>query len=200
VDLPTDLAASLRDLAESIGAGDDNLSGSVVALVEDVRTAVSSYQGLRLTLVLDGWSVTLTAFADIDGQRPATSLRVGLTDLGPGFDPQSRIVFYAGTPGAFVDLSADLDYVHRLGRPDTAYAADGNRDGHHPAVRLDIDLPPESVVSGISGLGEYATINRAVGVLIGRGHPPDRVHSLLRHGAATEGLALPDYAARLLAG
>jgi hypothetical protein len=171
----------------------------VVALVEDLRTAVSSYQGLRLTLALDSWSITLTAFADTDGQRPATSLRVALTDLGPGFDPQSRIVFYAGTPGAFVDLSADLDHVHRLGRPDTAYAADGNRGGHQPAVQLDVDLPPESVVSGFSGLDEYATINRAVGMLIDRGHHPDRVHSLLRRGAATEGLALPVYAARLLA-
>ena len=125
---------------------------------------------------------------------------MALSDLGPGFDPQSRIVFYAGTPGAFVDLAADLDYLHRARARSTAYAADGDRDGHRPAVRLDIDLPPVSVVSGFSGLIEYATINRAVGVLIDRGHHPDQAHAVLRRGAATEGLALPDYAARLLAG
>jgi hypothetical protein len=184
VDLPTDVAAFLRDLTERVGAGDDNLSGSMVALVEDLRTAVSSYQGLRLTLVLDSWSVTLTAFGDIHGQHPATSLRLALSDLGQGFDPQSRIVFYAGKAGAFVDLSADLDHLDR----------------HQPAVRLDVDLPPESVVSGFSGLSEYATINRAVGVLIDRGHVPNRAHAMLRRGAAADGLALPDYAARLLAG
>ena len=71
MDLPTVLLSHLRDLVESIGAGDDTLTGSLAALLVDLRTAVSSYQGLRLTLVLDGWPVTLTAFADIDGHgRP----------------------------------------------------------------------------------------------------------------------------------
>ena len=134
MDLPSDLAAHLRDLVESIGAG-DTLSGPLAALVEDLRTAVSSYQGLRLTLVLEGWPVTLTAFDYIDGERPAASLRLALSELGPGFDPQSWIVFYAGTPGAFVDLAADLDYTHRVrGSGSRAYAADGDRDGHRPAV------------------------------------------------------------------
>ena len=198
MDLPRDLVAHLRDLVESVGAG-DTLSGPLAALVEDLRTAVSSYQGLRLTLVLDGWPVTLTAFDYIDGQRPAASLRLALSELGPGFDPQSWIVFYAGTPGAFVDLAADLDYLHRAREPGShPSGVDGDRDGHRPAVRLDVDLPPVSVVSGFSGLIEYATINRAVGVLIDRGHRPDHAHAVLRRAAAADGLALPDYAAHLL--
>ena len=199
MDLPSDLAAHLRDLVESVGASDDTLSGSLAALVEDLRTAVSSYQGLRLTLVLEGWPVTLTAFGYIDGERPATSLRLALSDLGPDFDPDSRIVFYAATPGAFVDLAADLDYAHRVrGSGSTADAADGDRDGHRTADRLDIDLPPVSVVSGFAGLTEYATISRAVGVLIDRGHSPDHAHATLRRDAAANGMALPLYAARLL--
>ena len=135
MDLPSDLASHLRDLVDSIGA-DDTLTESLEALAGHLRSAVPSYLGLRLTLVLDGWPVTMTAFSVVDGIRPATSLRLNLSSQGPGYDPQSLIVFYGGTAGAFVDLAADIDYLHRRDRAQT----DG--DGQHPAVTLDIDLPP----------------------------------------------------------
>ena len=110
-------------------------------------------------------------------------------------------MFYAGIPGAFVDLAADLDYLYRALDPGfTPSDADGDRDGHRPAVGSMSTCHPVSVVSGFSGLIEYATINRAVGVLIDRGHRPDHAHAVLRRAAAAEGLALPDYAARLLEG
>ena len=200
MDLSTGIAAHLYVLVKSIGAGDDTLTGSLAALAVDLRTAVTSYLGLRLTLVLDGWPVTLTAFGDIDGVRPATSLRLTLSSIGPGFDPESRVVFYAASPGAFVDLAADLSYLHRVRGPAGTAYADGEveRDGRRPAVALDVELPPESVASGFSGLTEYATINRAVGVLIDRGHQPERAQATLRRGAAAHGLALPAYAAKFL--
>ena len=200
MDLPTNLPSHLRDLAESIGVGDDNaLTESLTALTVDLRTAVPSYLGLRLTLVLDGWPVILSAFDDIDGARPTTSVRLALARMGPGFDPKSRIVLYARTPGAFVDLAADVAYLQRgRGPGDAANAADGDGDGHQPVVALDADLPPESVGSGLSGLGEYVVINQAVGVLIERGHSPGNAHAALGRAAAVDGLALPDYAARLI--
>jgi hypothetical protein len=200
VDLPTDLASYLGDLVENIGTGTvSSLTDSLTALAVDLQTAVSSYLGLRLTVVLDGWPVTLTAFGGIHGARPTTSFRLVLSSMGPGFDPESRIVFYASTPGAFVDLAADLAYLQRVrGLEDTGYAAEGNRRGRRPAVALDADLPPASVVSGLAGMGEYATINRAVGMLIEQGHHPDHAHAVLRRAAAVDGLGLPDYAARLL--
>ena len=191
MDLPNDLASHLRDLVDSIGA-DDTLTESLEALAGHLRSAVSSYLGLRLTLVLDGWPVTMTAFSVVDGIRPATSLRLNLSSQGPGYDSQSQIVFYGGTAGAFVDLAADIDYLHRRDRAQT----DG--DGQHPAVMLDIDLPPVTLVSGFTGLAEYATINRAVGLLIGRGHDPDQARATLHRGAAASGLALHLYAAQLL--
>lgn len=201
MDLPSDLLSHVRDLAESVGDSDDTVNGSLAVLVEDLQAAVSSYMGLRLTLVLDGWPVTLTAFGDIDGQRPVTSLRLALPALDPAFNLQSRIVLYAGRAGAFVDLAADLDYLHRRRRSGhTAYVSDGGVDGHRPAVRLDLDLPPESVVSGITGLEEFGIISRAVGVLINQGHHPDHAHAVLHRAAAQNGLASPDYAAQLLVG
>lgn len=199
MDLSIQLLSHLRGLVESIGEGDGTLSESLAVLVQDVRSAVSSYLGLRLTVVLDGWPVTLAVFGDIDGQRPATSLRLALSDLDPVFDPQSRIVFYASRPGALVDLAADLDYLQRQRGPAVAgHAVVGRRDARRPTVRLDVDLPPVSLVSEISGLTEYVTINRAVGVLINEGHHPDYAHAALHRAAADNGLTPPDYAARLL--
>lgn len=195
MDLPADLVPHLRDLVGSIGAGDDIVADSLAALVEDLEVAVSSYQGLQLTLVIDGWPISLTAFADLDAPPPATSLHIALSSVGRGFDQESQAVLYARTPGAFIDLAADLDYLQR-GREPTPAAYAGN--GHRPAVELDADLPPASVVSGLSGLTEYATINRAVGVLIDRGHLPDHARAALSRAAATDGLGLSDYAARLL--
>jgi hypothetical protein len=191
VDLPSALASHLRDLVESVGAGDDTVVDSLDGLTGHLRTAVSSYHGLRLTLVLDEWPVTLTAFSVIDGERPVTSLRLNLSSQGSGFDPDSQVVLYAGTPGAFVDLAADIDYLYRE-RP----SVDG--DGHRPPVALDIDLPPFTLVSGFAGLTEYATINRAVGLLIGRGQDPAHARDTLHREAATNGLALHQYAARLV--
>ena len=190
MDLPLRLASHLRDLVASIGAGDSALGESVSALDVQLRTAVASYQGLRLTLVLGGWPVTLTSFGATDGASPVTSLGLAVSTLGPAFDPDSRIVFYAGRPGALVDLAAELSYLHRRSRP----AARPDR----PPVVLDGDLPPDSVVSGLSGLVEYATIHRAIGVLLDRGQSPDEADATLRGAAETTGLTIPHYAARLL--
>jgi hypothetical protein len=190
VDLPHPLASHLHDLIESIGTGDDSLPGSLDALTSHLRTAVSSYLGFRLTLVVDRWPITLTAFAAIDGERPTTSLRLYLSSQGTGFDPDSQIVFYASNPGAFVDLAADSEYLDRQ------RAVDG--DGHRPAVALDIDLPPVTLVSGFIGLREYTTINRAIGVLIERGDQPADAQATLHRDASARGLAIHVYAARLL--
>ena len=191
MDLPSDLASRLRDLVQSIGSGDETLTNSLSALSSLLETAVSCYLGFRLTLVLDGWPITLTAFSVDEGARAATSLRLNLAGQGPGFDPDSEIVFYAGTPGAFVDLAADIEYLLRQGQP-----VDG--DGHRPAVALDTDLPPVDVVSGLAGLAEYATINRAMGLLVGRGQDPDQARATLRRDATSSGLDLHHYAAQLL--
>jgi hypothetical protein len=192
VDLPSALASHLRGLVDSIGSDDSSLSVSLDALASLLlRTAVSSYLGFRLTLVVDGWPITLTAFSVVDGERPATSLRLNLSSQGPGFDPDSQIVLYASQAGAFIDLAADIEYLHRR-----SHSVDG--DGARAAAALDLDLPPITLVSGFIGLAEYTTINRAIGMLIQRGHDPADAHATLHRDASSSGLALHRYVARLL--
>jgi acetaldehyde dehydrogenase (acetylating) len=112
VDLPTALFRDLLHLSSSVGLDDDALTTPLVALVAGLQAAVPSYRGLHLTLVENGHPVSLAAFLHSeDAESITTSLRLPLAALGPGFDPDSRVVFYAATPGAFVDLAADLGYA-----------------------------------------------------------------------------------------
>jgi hypothetical protein len=54
------------------------------------------------------------------------------------------------------------------------------------------------LVSGVTGLDDLSTINRAAGILIDQGHEPDQAHAALRRHAAAAGVETHVYAARLL--
>jgi hypothetical protein len=204
VDLSAGLISQLQDLTVSIGDDDHVVDVSLAALMVDLEVAVSSYCGLQLTITQNGFPVVLTAFAkrkDI----VAASLRLPLSLLDPAFEADSRVVFYARTPGAFVDLAADLTYALRDGytmdgASSDNHGGDGLRqiDGHRSSIQLDGDLPPPNRVSGLSGLADLSTINRAIGVMIARGHHPDEAHEALRHHAAAFGLEPHAWAVRVL--
>lgn len=221
MDLPTVLLRDLMQLSSHLDLDDDALSGPLVSLVESLQAAVPSYRALHLTIVDIGHPVSLTAFVphhDVDSIT--TSLRVGFAALGPGFDSKSRVVFYAATPGAFVDLAADFGYALDTPVVTTATpAGSGGIDGvrrHSPDPRdgdrtrdlacrdgdalivLDADLPPPTAMSGLVGLDELTMINRAVGVLIDQGHHPNQAHAALLGHAAAAGVYPHIYAARLL--
>jgi hypothetical protein len=211
VDFPTVLLRDLLQLSSSIGLDDDALGAPLVTLVERLREAVPSYRGLHLTIVENGHPVSLTVFLPLQKGDPIqTSMRVGFEALGPGFDGDSRVVFYAATPGAFVDMAADFAYA--LDTPtitpdDPARSADSSdRDGwygldrcdeHRPIV-LDADLPPPTTTSGLVGLDELSTVERSVGIMIDHGHHPDHAHATLRCEAAAAGVEPHIHAARLL--
>jgi hypothetical protein len=155
--------------------------------------AVASFRGLQLTINSNGFPVVLTAFGDGHNVAVLTSLRVPLTLMDSHFATESRVVFYASTPGAFVDLAADLSYAFDQRTP--------GQDGDHPAwplIRLDADLPPDGPTFSLSGVAELSAINRAVGVLIDQGHHPDDAYEILRGHAARAGLDPYAWAARLL--
>ena len=77
----------------------------------------------------------------------------------------STIIFYAGVPGAFVDLAADLSYS--LGLPPGT-------------VVLDEDTAAPLSESGLTGAAESSTVNQAIGVLIDRGYTPATAGAHLR--------------------
>jgi hypothetical protein len=185
--------------------GDDALDTSLAAFTAAIETAVPSYVGLQMMIGQDGHPVTLTRIAPHHTAK--TSLRLPLRILGPRFDDESRVTLYAATAGAFVDLAADLSYALHLptctARSTDVGSSDADdqqrsRVGTDRRIILDADLLPSPLASGVSGLSELSTINRAIGVLIGHGQHPDHAVDTLRRGAFRDGLEPHSYAARLL--
>jgi hypothetical protein len=204
VDLPAALLAHVHDLTVSIGQDDQDLGDTVAALTTALRATATSYCGFQLTIVENQWPVTLTAFTDGHDLPVGTSLRLPL-GLVSWVDGESRVVFFAGTPGAFTDLAADLSYA--LGgipveqRSSAANNADHRRtrvDGGLKAIQLDTDLPPLSHVSGLTGLAELTVLNHAIGMLIQQGQDLEQAHQLLRREAAAAGVQPHIYAAQIL--
>ena len=213
MDIPTALFRDLLHLCSSVGLDDDAVSAPLVALVGDLRSAVPSYRGLHLTLVENGHPVSLTAFLNSeDAESITTSLRLPLAAFGSGFDPDSGVVFYAATPGAFVDLAADLGYAldTPTTTPDACGSPAGDADGYghqnaghrngHPVIAVDANLPLTVVESGLTGLEELSTINQAVEFLMDQGHHSEQAHATLRGGAASAGVEPHIFAARFMRG
>ncbi len=123
-----------------------------------------------------------------------TSLRLPLGLVSATVDGESRVVFYAGIPGAFTDLAADLS--HALGgvpvdqRSSAADLRDppGPRvDGHRRVIVLDADLSPLSHASGLIGLAELTVLNLAIGMLIQQGHDIAQARQVLRREGHSRG-------------
>ena len=205
MDLPAALLAHLHDLTGSSGQDDHELDDTIAALTAALRSAAASYCGFQLTIVNNQWPVTLTAFSDNHDVPVGTSLRLPLVLTSQAVDPESRVVFFAVTPGAFTDLAADLSYA--LGgipveqQSPAAYSADGAHarlDGPRNAIELDNDLPLVWPVSGLTGLADLTVLNRAIGMLVDHGHDLVEAHQVLHRDAAAARIAPHIYAVRML--
>jgi hypothetical protein len=210
VEVPTALLSDLTKLADGVGLDAGLLQAPLKALVAELRAAVGSYRGLQLIIVRDGQPVTLTDVSgpDEDGSI-TTSLRVPLSLLGPAYDGGSRVVFYASLAGSLIDLATDLGHVLKTATitaddPDRDRAVrdgDGRAGSAHvrsPVLLLDADVPPNPAVSGLVGLSEMSTVDRAVGIMIERGHHPDVAYDALTEQAAAEGVETHVYAVHML--
>ena len=113
-----------------------------------------SLLGWKLTFTVQGRPLSLASIHPrVDTGDVCASLHVPLSRLlSPTADGQ--VTLYAAEPGAFTMLAADLA---------TAL--------HLPADQLwfDRDLEPD-LTSGLTGLRELSAMNRAIGVLVERGH------------------------------
>jgi len=176
------LADDIRELFENLDESSFDVCSSLASLRRDLKLIIRS--SLGFTLQLGGSQpVTLTSIDHfVASSDLATSLCLPLSGTGPD-QPGSSIVFYAGVPGALVDLSADLAYALSLPLS---------------CLRLDEDLTPELLESGIVGLEEASTVSRAIGALIGRGHTPETAQAELGRQAAEASQSLYHSATRLL--
>lgn len=173
------------------GDADSQLRDDAARLTAVLVLVVSGFVGVQIVLHHSGHPVVLTVPHE-DRSPAVTSVGVRLRSVSTRFDGDSRAVVYSRTPGSLVDLAADLAYAlgGRTGRSDSW--------GSSP-VELDVDLPFTATETAITGLDELATIHRAIGFLIDRGHDPDLAADTLHGHAVAAGLTTHAFASRLLA-
>lgn len=117
MEVSTALIASIREFLSDLDLYEDYLTGPLRTLARNAKLAVRSFLGFQLLISIDGQPIRLSGFeAGLAHERIATSLRLPLSALGTA-DPNDAITFYAATPGAFVDLAADLSYALHLPDP-----------------------------------------------------------------------------------
>lgn len=168
------MAAALAILTEALDEPGTDIAHSLHRLTLDAAAAVTSYLGLSVVVSHSDPPFTVTALADgaLAGDI-RTSLHLSLP--GPS-DPQNSpavaIILYAGSPGAFVDLAADLAWLTARSLSDFIL------DQH---LALAAGSLPEGQLRAASA------INQALGVLIGRGYTPQQAHGELDTQAAHAG-------------
>jgi len=124
VDISAALTADLALLTQALDDSGIDLEAGLRAFTADVKLAVASFTGMTMTIALAGHEVSFTVHDEATIQ-PATSLLIPLAIVTPT-DAASTLLLYAATPGAFVDLAADLIYALRI--EPTALVLDGHFD------------------------------------------------------------------------
>ena len=165
------LAAELEILTAALDEPGADIAHSLRQLALTAASAIASYLGLSVLVARTDPPFVCTILADgVAADDIRTSLRMVLSDAGDGRDRLAVAVnLYARSPGAFVDLAADLAWL--TARPLADFVLD-----QHLAV-------PTPSNSGTK-LHVASIINQAIGVLIGRGHTPEQADSHLDSQAA----------------
>ena len=130
---------------------------------------------LRLSVTVDGNDppFTFTTFVEgvgTGGVRTSLRLLPGVGDVG--LLPLVVLVLYAGSPGTFVDLAADLAWL--TARPLNDFV-------------LDRHLPATAERGAATSLFEACVINQAIGALIGQGYTPEQAERHLTAKGADAG-------------
>lgn len=178
-----DLAATLGILTAALDEPGADILQSLHQLGVDAQAAVPSYLGLSIIVNGSDPPFMFTTLADTSTAGDVrASLRLTLPGVGQT-SPAVVLVLYAGTPGTFVDLAADLAWL--TGRPLSEFT-------------LDQHLTAPARVDAETSLQAAAVINQAIGVLIGLGYPPRHAHSELNNLAESAGVNRHTAAQRIL--
>jgi hypothetical protein len=182
VELSDAVAADLAALTDALEEPDADLATLIQRLGDSCALAVGSYLGFCITLVIDEVPVSFSVLEDfLNPAEVLTSVMLPLNALGEQA-PGSAVILYAGTPGAFVDLAADLTYA--LGAtPD--------------AVQLDQHLTPADA-AGDTGLLALSQHNRALGILLSRGLDLDEGRAELERQARLDSISVQTAAQQLI--
>lgn len=160
MDITATLAADLATLTETLDDPDLDIADTLRQLAADTRLTVHSYLGLTVMITVSGRHFTFTVLeSGTESGDIVTSLRLPMPPSASA--SVAVLTLYAGNPGAFVDLAADLAWL--TGRALAEFILD-----QHRTPPRDTDPP--------SGLAASSLIDQAIGVLIAYGYTPERAH------------------------
>jgi hypothetical protein len=156
------LAADLGILTAALDEPGADVLRSLHQLGINAHAAVPTYLGLSITVDSSDPPFTFTTLEDGAADDVRTSLQLMLPSVRDDRAlPAVTLTLYAGTPGTFVDLTADLAWL--TGRPPSDFVLD-----QHLSVPARADTGTH--------LRAASVINEAIGVLIGRGYTPGQAH------------------------
>lgn len=180
------LAAELGYLTAALDEPGADVGDSLRRLTAGATIAIPTFLGLSVTVVGSDPAFAFTAFVDGAGAGDVgTSLGLALPGVGArGLSPVV-VVFYAGSPGTFVDLAADLAFL--TARPLSDFA-------------LDQHLPGPAEQACATNLFEVSIINQAIGVLIDQGYTPEQAERHLEVESIAAGISRYAVGLRILAG
>lgn len=164
MDISAALAADLATLTEILDDPDLDLTDTLRQLADNTKLAVGSYLGLTVMITVLGRQSTFTVLeSGTELGDIVTSLHLPMSPAVSDHSaaPFAVVILYAGHPGAFVDLAADLAWL--TGRALTEFVLDQHRT-------------PPSPTAGPGGLAAASLIDQAIGVLIARGYTPEHAH------------------------
>jgi hypothetical protein len=170
----SELTASLALLTDALDDSDIDIEAGVAALTADARSAVHSYLGLSVIISGDP-TVAFTVFPE-PGPVPEIRASMRMSMLGNRVGVAGVVfILYAGRPGAFVDLAADLAWIY-------------GRTSNELRLELDQHLHPHTPSQGTVTLDDAMLLNQAIGVLITRGATPEGALRDIDTRAARDGL------------
>jgi hypothetical protein len=182
------LAAELALLTQALDLPGTEVADTLTRLAADAQSAIGSYLGLSVVITANGSEFDFTILRDAThSDHVRTSLLIPLTTAAATANstPASvALILYAATPGAFIDLAADLSWI----------------TGRVPAnFRIDEHCALPASYTDPTAMTAMSSINQALGVLIGRGSTPERAERDLYERAAAAGIELVAAATLVLA-
>jgi hypothetical protein len=187
VEIAAALTADLGILTAALDEPGADVADSLRQLAADATVAIPTFLGLTVTVDGSDPPFTFTTFVrGVGADDVRTSLRLALPGVGDvGLPPALVVVLYAGSPGTFVDLAADLAWLTT--RPPSDFVLDQHLLA--PAERGDT-----------TSLFEVSVINQAIGALIGQGYTLERAERHLTAEGADAGISRHAVGLRILAG
>ncbi len=159
------LSVDLALLTQALDRPEIDIVQTLDRFAVDARLAVRSYLGLSLTTGGEAPFAFTALEENATSEDIRSSLLMPLPVSGVDYaEGGCGLVLYAARAGAFVDLAADLSWLTGVELSD------------HP---IDQHLSTIAFPSTESTVHTNSVINQAIGVLIGRGHPPNEAHKRL---------------------